>query len=503
MGTDSVTFSVGSTPLGSTGHGHAAGKRDVVKDHVRARVASGELRCGSRVPSILSLARALRVAKNTVIAALDDLVGEGVLEVRPRLGFFVLRAPRRERASTMRLADLAVDHVAHGMAAILSSGHDGLLAIGSGVPAESLVATPEWSAFLRSAPARDASVALRYGDPRGEPRLREVLAARSGAEVDPDRVVATHGAVEALNLCFAAAAADKHSRRVAIESPGYFMLGPMLETLGLVPVLVPRSPTGIDLDALAAETRREPIAALMLNPSHHNPTGGTLTLAERFAIARLAEERRFWIVEDDLYKGLWHEEQEPPSIHSLVPDRTMYIGSFSKTLGPGLRVGFVVSPPALLDDLRRRRFLHSLTGDPFIETLVADFVERRGYQRHLAQMRDELGRRARGADAQAERFTSLGGFTAPYRGGLFRRFDFRPGIDAMRLYEAARARNVLLSPGAFFVHGELAGRREAWMRVNVSCCEGTTLARTLAVVGELVEVPASTKHGREARAARP
>ncbi|APR80074.1 Transcriptional regulator, GntR family domain / Aspartate aminotransferase [Minicystis rosea] len=457
------------------------GKRDEVKRHVLSLIDTGVLRRGARLPSILELSRSLDVAKNTVIGALDELCGEGVLEARERQGFFVKSARRRDRAQKTRLADLAVDRVAHGMATILAEGGDDFVPIGSGTTAESLLATPEWSGMLKSAAPRDPRSSLRYADPLGEPLLREVIAARHAAPDDgPAHVIITHGAVEALNLTFAAVAAGTRSRRIAIESPGYFMLAPIIEGLGLEPVPIPRDLGGVDLDRLRAEARRAPLAGVMINPNHHNPIGSTLSLAQRFELARLADEHRFWIIEDDVYKGLWTEAEEPPTIHSLLPRRTLYVGSFSKTLGPALRIGFIVAPASEVEDLRRRKFLYSLSGDAYTQNLVAEFVDRRGYQRHLAEVRGELARRARIAKHQSEAFASLGRFATPYTGGLFWRFELAKGIDSMALYKAAREKNVLVSPGFFFRSDSAEiGAEDAWMRVNVSRCEGNVLTRAL------------------------
>jgi DNA-binding transcriptional MocR family regulator len=471
MGTASID---GAEPGGE-------GKRAAVKRHVQALIEAGVLRRGARLPSILELARSLDVAKNTVIGALDALCGEGVLEARERQGFFVKSGRRRSPARETRLADLETDRVAHGMATILVESGEGFVPIGSGTAAESLLATPEWTAMLRGAAPRDPRTSLRYADPMGEPRLREVIAGRhAGPDDAPERVIITHGAVEALNLTFASAAAETRSRRVALESPGYFMLAPIVQGLGLEPVPIPRALSGIDVDRLRAEARKAPLAALMVNPNHHNPTGSTLSLAQRFELARLADEHRHWIVEDDVYKGLWTEEEEPPSIHSLLPRRTFYVSSFSKTLGPALRVGFVIAPEARLADLRRRKFLTSLSGDAYTQNLVAEFVDRRGYQRHLSELREELGRRARIARHQSEAFSALGRFATPYTGGLFWRFELAPSIDPMALYHAARAENVLISPGCYFrSDGDDAGPDDAWMRINVSRCEGTVLTQVL------------------------
>src|SRR5580698_7422931 len=135
--------------------GQTEGRRGEVKRHVSMLIDTGVLRRGARLPSILELSRTLEVAKNTVIGALDELCGEGVLEARERQGFFVRSARRRSLARETRLADLAVDRVAHGMATILVESGEGFLPVGSGTAAESLLGTPEWTAMLKASPPRD------------------------------------------------------------------------------------------------------------------------------------------------------------------------------------------------------------------------------------------------------------------------------------------------------------------------------------------------------------
>jgi DNA-binding transcriptional MocR family regulator len=485
-------------PMGTEVEQGGAERRLLVERHVLGLIESGALRRGSRVPSILELARSLSVAKNTVIAALDELCGRGVLEARERQGFFVKTTRRRAQVRETRLADLEIDRVAHGMASVLVKSGDGFLPLGSGTAAESVLATPEWSATLRAAPPRDPFTALRYADPMGEPHLREAIAARHGGPDDsPDHVIITHGAIEALHLAFAAVSAETGSRRIALESPGYFMLAPIIESLGLEPVPLPRLHGGIDLDRLRHLLKKGALAAVMVVPNHHNPVGSTLSMAQRFELATLASAHRFWIVEDDVYRGLWTEQEEPPSIQSLLPQRTLHVSSFSKTLGPALRIGFVLAPDALLVAIRRRKFLQTLSGDAYTQNLVADFVDRRGYQRHLAEVREELARRARIALVQSQPFAHLGRFVASFSGGIFWRFEFAEGIDPMALYQAAKRENLLISPGAFFriEAAPETPREDAWMRVNVSRCEGDVLARALRVLS-------AAAHGAAPRASK-
>lgn len=461
-------------------------QRARVKSHVTMLVETGTLRRGSRVPSIAELVRALDVGKNTVVLALSDLCTSGLLESRERLGFFVRSAPVRERARRTRIADLRLDAIAHGMATILVQNAEGLVTVGSGTTAEGVLATPEWRRTLGRFEARDPERNLRYADPLGEPSLRDAIASRIG-HASPDHVVVTYGAIEALNLAFAVTAAATGSRRIAVESPGYFMIPSMLAELGLTAVPIPRTEAGLDLEKLRSECRgTSPLAAMMINPNHHNPTGKTLSLSERFELAALAQEKRFFVIEDDVYKGLWANAEEPPSVSSMLPERTLYVSSFSKTLGPGLRVGFVIPPAALVDAIRQKKFVQTLTGDAYTQNLVAEFVGSRAFDKHLKSMRAELLTRARTCASQSSTFKSLGKLEGEFAGGLFWRFKFRAGVSAMKLYVAARNRNVLISPGAFFSvpGGDDDDAHEPWMRVNVSRCEGPALATVLRTLHE-------------------
>ncbi|WP_394827758.1 PLP-dependent aminotransferase family protein [Pendulispora albinea] len=474
-------------------------RREEVKRHVLALLESGALARGDRVPSIRELAGAVSAAKNTVIAALDELCGEGVLEPRERSGFFVREGKRAPRAKRAELRDLEADRLEHGLAvALLGADTGAFVNLGSGCLPARVAATEELKKLLR-APSRGPAVEYGFVDPQGDPRLRELVVAKRAlgeSRIDPEHVIITHGANEGLNLACMEAAGASGCRRIALESPGYFLLAPMLRHLSLEPVFVPRGPEGIDLDALVRERRRGGLAAFVTNPTHHNPLGTTLTLQERFALGSLAEREGMYLVEDDVFRGLSLERNEPATLRSLVPERTIYVSSFSKTLGASFRIGFLVAPRGLVRGVRNRKFLWNLGEEVRSQRLLADFLEQRGYVRHVEQVRAELARRAKLAAAQAKGFPDLGRLE-PYRGGLFVRFLLRPGLRALALYESAKARRILISPGEFFQsdgrvappprtrrsHPERGG---GWMRISVGVCDGDVLRDSLRTLSELV-----------------
>ena len=360
-------------------------------------VQSGTLRRGSRVPSIAELTRALDVGKNTVVLALSDLCGDGMLESRERLGFFVRSAPVRQLAKRTRIADLRVDAIAHGMATILVQNAEGLVTVGSGTTAESVLATNEWRRTLGRFEARDPERNLRYADPLGEPRLRDAIAARLG-NASPDHVVVTYGAIEALNHAFAVTAAATGSRRIGVESPGYFMIPSMLARARShrSSDSAHRSRSRSRKTCAANVARSSPLAAMMINPNHHNPTGKTLSLSERFELAALAQEKRFFVIEDDVYKGALGKRRraaerlvDAPRAHAL-----------RELVFENTRSRFACRLRRSTRDARRRdsskKFVQTLTGDAYTQNLVAEFVGSRSYDKHLKSMRGELLGRARG-----------------------------------------------------------------------------------------------------------
>lgn len=474
-------------------------KKEGVKSSLRHQISTGVLLPGSRVPSLQALAHELQVSKNTAIAALEELCSEGLLEAQERRGFFVRKVKAHAvRARSTRLAELQLDHTEHGMASILVPGPDEqFVSVGGGCAPASLLATPEWSAMLKSHPPRDSLSCLRYADPLGEPRLREAISGREGLVSDknigPDQILVTHGAVEALNLCLGFAVAHTGIARVAVESPGYYMLKPMLDQLGIEVIGVPRSEAGLDVEALHNILRGQKIAAFVVNPNHQNPLGTTLSLSDRFSIAAAAETHGFLVIEDEVYRGLWLDAEEPPSVSSFIPRRSFFVGSFSKTLGPGLRIGYVVCPQEYVSDMRRRKFVSTLSGDAYTQNLVAEFLEKRGYQKHLFQLRAEIRRKGKIAQVQAQEFAHMGAFAGPFAGGFFQRFVFSAKIDVMSLYQEGKSRGILLAPGCFYEMGvnsagQASGpgnsvqRNAPWMRVNVTNCEGSALTTALRFV---------------------
>jgi GntR family transcriptional regulator/MocR family aminotransferase len=284
--------------------------------------------------------------------------------------------------------------------------------------------------------------ALDYGDPRGSPVLREVLAGYlrrvRGAAADPQRILACTGFAQGLVLALRALA-GAGVRQVAFEDPGYGDGETMAATVqaGLEPVPVRVDQDGIDVGALAASGAR----AVVLTPAHQWPTGVVLAPGRRRALIAWAAEHGATVVEDD-YDAEFRYDREPVgSLQGLAPDRVVALGTVSKSLAPGLRLGWIVCPPSLVEAVTEEKRLAD-RGSPVLDQLtVARLIESGRYDRHLRRMRTVYaGRRDALVDALGRHAPAveLSGLAAG-----FHAVAHLPGsVDEQTVVAAARDRSV-------------------------------------------------------------
>ncbi|MFD4988182.1 PLP-dependent aminotransferase family protein [Streptomyces sp. NPDC058374] len=358
------------------------GLRKGLTDALREAVRSGRLAPGTRLPSSRTLAADLGIARNTVADAYADLVAEGHLTARQGSGTRVAEqagpassAPRRKRSP--RVPERA------GPAHDLTPG------------------TPDLSAFPRAAWVKAARRALTdapneafgYGDPRGRPELRaalaEYLARVRGVVADPERIVVCAGVAHGLKLVTEALAARSgRSGRtaVAVETYGLGFHREWLGAAGVGTVPLPFDADGTDPAGLGAER------AALLTPTHQFPMGGTLSPARRAAVVDWARRTGGLILEDDYDGEFRHDRRPVGALQGLAPDRVAYLGTASKALAPGLRLGWMVLPPGLVDEVLAAKGYADSCGAPDQLTL-AEFLASGAYDRQVRLMRLRYRRR--------------------------------------------------------------------------------------------------------------
>ncbi len=356
---------------------------------LRERILDRRLAGGSRLPAGRDLAALLAVSRNTVTRAFDQLYAEGYIEGRVGDGTYVvelgsarplMQPPASGVVPTEALLRLQRNHLAPPV-----SGAPRAFRIG--VPAFDLFPFEIWARLTARFWRKPSPARLGYGDPAGEPALRELVAAylRSsrGLNCDPSQVVITCGAQQGISLC--AQLLVQPGDRVALENPGYRAAGHAFAVAGAELCGVAVDGEGLDTAALA---QIEGCRLAYVTPSHQYPTGVTLSLARRLELLAWAERNEGWIVEDD-YDGEYRYSGTPltPLAALERQGRVLYVGTFCKITFPALRLGYLVLPPGLAEAFARRRALDMRHSDIGSQMVMAEFIAAGHFQRHVRRMR--------------------------------------------------------------------------------------------------------------------
>lgn len=326
------------------------------------------------------------------------------------------------------------------------------ISLARGVPAPECIPVDELADCARAALLNDGA-ALSYGPPAGYTPLREWIAARH--LVAPDRVVVTNGSLQGFG--FLAQLLARDGARVLVEAPTYDRPLRTLEALGADLVSIPQRDDGIDLDVLEDELRRGPKPAfLYVIPTFQNPSGRTLGAEGRRRLVELAREHDLLVLEDDPYGLVRFEGLAPPTLHGLDGgERVIYSSSFSKTVAPGVRVGYLVLPERLVAEVEALATSAYISPVLAAQATVYEFLRRGALARNLELVCSLLQARRDALLEALER--NLGGTGARWNrpeGGYFLWLELPEGTDSTRLLEAASRVGVTFVPGLdFFARG--------------------------------------------------
>lgn len=430
-------------------------------------IRRGRLKPGAFLPSSRTLATSLNVHRNTVLAAYRELSAEGWIETTPARGTFVsasMPEMNAQRSGSKLRPNIAprvgFDLSARTIAAYpVRSIKRGEIEMSAGKPDVRLVPTELIArAYRRAARSTDKHL-FDYGDARGDGHLRTSLSAMFGAVrgvvANADEVLITRGSQMALDVT--ARALLSPGDVVAVESLGY---RPGWEALGqtgakLVPIAVDEE--GLSVDALEKLLERERIRAVYVTPHHQYPSTVLLSPARRLRLLELARVHRFAILEDD-YDHEFHYDGRPvlPLASADRSGVVVYIGTLSKILAPGLRLGFVVAPTPLIERLATIRTFIDRQGDHAVERAIADLLEDGEVQRHARRMRRVYQeRRDVMATALSKHLNGAVDFSVP-SGGIAMWVHVAPDIDVDAWVERAAERGLYVhSPRRYAFDGRV------------------------------------------------
>lgn len=435
-----------------------------IVEGMRRLIADGSLRAGTKVPSIRQFAHAHEVSVFTVVEAYDRLVAQGWLVSRPHSGFFVRRRPAVAGAASVPAGNAAPFDSMWYLRKIFENRHLSMKPGCGWLPGPWLF--EEGVRRGLRAMAGDAVELGGYGDPKGYAPLREWIREQMAEQeiaVGTEQVLLTQGSSQALDL--AARRLVRAGDAVLVDDPGYANLLFSLRFLGAKLVGVPRTPQGWDLAALERAIVEHKPRVFFTQPRLQSPTGSVAQLAHLHRVLQLAEKHDLTLVENDIYADL---DPEPRASLAGLDQlaRVLHVSSFSKTVSPNLRVGFVVAHPDVVEDLAQLKMISGLTSSEFAERLAHGALTDARWRKHLKGLREKL---AQSHERVAARLVDMGFelFSEP-KAGMFLWARHADMPDAAETANKAAEHDILLGPGHLFSADLAAG---PWMRFNVAFCD--------------------------------
>lgn len=446
----------------------------------RRRIEERVFRPGMRMPSIRKLAIDKSVSRFTVVEAYERLVAQGYLESRRGSGFYV-----RERlagsAVVMELRPAAegapvstkID-VVWLLRNMLYTGARPERSPGLGYLPSRWLDGDLITNALRTLGRQSGAQLLNVGTPQGFLPLRQQLQTRlEELEIgaSPEQIVMVSGITQAVDLI--SRIYVKPGDAVIVGDPAWFQMFGCFASQGARLVGMPYTPDGPDLDALEALVQSWRPKMLVINSILQNPTGTSLTAAQAFRILRLAEAYDFIVVEDDIYGDLCPPSYPGTRLASLDQlKRVIYMGSYSKTLAPNLRVGFIACAPEVATAISNQKMLVGMTSPELNERVLYKILTEGHYRRHAERLRGRLDAVREKSVRMLEK-VGVKLFMAP-TAGMFLWGD--TGVDAGALAAAGHEAGFLLSPGSLFSPQQSPS---TWMRFNIANCGDPELAAFL------------------------
>jgi DNA-binding transcriptional MocR family regulator len=419
-------------------------------------IHNGALAPGARVPSVRIASAQYGVSPATVFQAYYLLEDRGLIQARARSGYYVRAAAVAQLAEpaesqpSPRSTEVGVSELVFSV--VQAMKNPDLVPLGSAFPSPLLFPWQRLTRSLASANRQQSPWNSVLDLPPGNEILRRQIALRhltTGVAAAADDVIITNGALEGLNLCLQAV--TRPGDVVAVESPGFYAALQALERLSLRAVEIPVHPRdGLDLSALATALKQHQVRACWFMSNFQNPVGALMPDAKKRELVQLLSRHEVPLIEDDVYSELYFggAYQRPVKAHDEA-GWVMYCSSFSKTLAPGYRIGWVL-PGRFREKIIRMKWMTTLTTSVPAQAAIADFLTHGHFDRHLRKLRHTLEAQ------QTQMLQAIGNYfprgtkvTRP-SGGYFLWVELPAAIDALKLHQLALEQGISIAPGQLF-----------------------------------------------------
>ena len=461
-----------------------------VADHISDQIRTGLLQAGEKVPSVRQCSAEMGLSVSTVIRGYELLQDQMMIEPRPQSGFYVrtqfeLSRPPEISQPSLKPSEINLDDLA---VRLLQTTQDKeIIQLGTAPPNTDVPSVKLINRIMTKVIKEDNGIA-DYDPPPGNKKLRRQIARRmlnAGVNVSPDDIVITTGCQEAMTLCLRAV--TKPGDTILIESPSYFGTLKAIETLGLKALEIPTdTKDGMSLPALELAIREWKVSACVLTPNFSNPLGYCMSDENKQRLRTIFKQADIPIIEDDIYSELAYGTQRPKAIKAYDEmennSNVLLCSSLSKSLSPGLRIGWVI-PGKYLKQVTQLKVSNSMAGATLPALTAARYLEMGIFDRHLRQMRRYYKeRRDYFLHLASEHLPREIRLTHP-QGAYVIWLELDKSVDSMKLYEEALRKKISIAPGPLF---SASGQYKNFIRINFGKASKLELEKAMIILGTLL-----------------
>ncbi|HTI12450.1 MAG TPA: PLP-dependent aminotransferase family protein [Puia sp.] len=437
------------------------------QDHLYMQVADGLekmigeeiLKIGDKLPSVRVLSEEYGISMGTAFQAYYHLEGKGLIEARPKSGYYV-RFNLRRMPGLPRMAEAGVQASEVSVQEMISSvfnhiSSSDLINFSIAAPPTSLLPMAKLNKSLMHAMRASPHHGVQYEQIEGNRELRRQIVKQAfnwGGKITEEEVVITAGCMEALVMCLKAV--TRPGDTVAVENPTYFGIFQVIELLGLKVLEIPADPlTGVNPGHLAALIDQFPVKACVFVPNFSNPLGSCMPDETKRALVELLTRRQIPLIEDDIYGELYFGRHRPKTCKTFDKEGwVLQCSSLSKSLAPGYRIGWIL-PGRFTEQVIRMKLMHTVTGTTITQQAIAHFLSIGRYEYHLKKLRKALHTQClRYLQGIMQYFPEDTKVSRP-QGGFVLWVELDKKLNAYRLYQEALKHQISVAPGQLFSAG--------------------------------------------------
>lgn len=460
-----------------------------ITDFIKEKISNGEWTIGYKLPPQRTLAKALGVNRSTVVTAFDELIAEGLIEGKSGSGTRVVNNTWNLLATTpppdwSSYVNFGIHKPNLPTIQEINQAEftSNIIRLGTGELSPDLIPSISMKKVFNELSNRDISYG--YEEPKGLLPLREQIATylnTIGISASSSSILIVSGALQALHL-ISVGLLHKGST-VLTEKPSYLHSLNVFQSAGMRLVGIPLDNEGIQANQIPKYKKQHSAALLYTIPSFHNPTGTLMTVERRNQLFNICQQEQLPLIEDDVYRELWFDEYPPQPIKAF--DRNglvLYLGSLSKSLSPGLRIGWIVGPEPVVEHLADIKMQTDYGSSSISQWAAVEWFSSGLYFKHINEVRKQLKiRRDFTLDILNKYFSDLAVWEKP-TGGFFIWLRLLPSLSIRKLFEIALKEGILLNPGNVYDH-----QAEQYLRISYSFASLTNIEDGLRRLSKIVK----------------